>query len=75
LLHKTKTMGALKEQFLEDDHGKKIAVVIPIGRYNKMMEDLEDMEDVKLYDLAKEEDSGERISFSDYLKNRKEKND
>jgi hypothetical protein len=63
-------MGALKEQFLEDDQGKKIAVVMPIARYNQMIEDLEDMEDVKLYDQAKEEDSGERVSFSNYLKGR-----
>jgi hypothetical protein len=32
------------------------------------------VEDVRLYDEAKKEDTGERILFSDYLKNRKQKN-
>ena len=39
-----------------------------------MLEELEELEDIKLYDKAKKEDTGERILFSDYLKNRKAKN-
>jgi hypothetical protein len=38
------------------------------------MEELEDLEDIKLYGKAKEEDTGERILFSDYLESRKKKN-
>jgi PHD/YefM family antitoxin component YafN of YafNO toxin-antitoxin module len=41
-------MGALKEKYyLEDDNGKKVAVVIPISVYNKMIEELEELEDIK----------------------------
>jgi len=32
------------------------------------------MEDMRLYDEAKKEDDGERISFAEYLKSREEKN-
>ena len=39
-----------------------------------LWEELEELEDIKLYDEAKKEDTGERILFSDYLKNRKKKN-
>jgi hypothetical protein len=42
--------------------------------FKAIMEELEDIEDVNLYDEAKKEDNGERILFSDYLKNRKSKN-
>lgn len=35
------------------------------------MEELENVEDVRLYDEAKKEDTGERILLSDYLQNRK----
>lgn len=38
------------------------------------MEELEELEDLKLYNEAKKEDTGERILFSEYVKNRKEKN-
>ncbi len=40
----------------------------------KSIEELEDLEDVRLYDEAKKEDDGERILLSDYLKKRKAKN-
>ncbi len=65
----------MKTQFVTDDHGNKVAVILPIKNYQKMIEDLEDIEDVRLYDEAKKEDDGQRILFSDYLRNRKAKND
>ena len=46
----------MRTQFVTDDHGKKLAVILPIKEYNKMVDDLEDMEDVKLYDAAKKGD-------------------
>ncbi len=39
-------------QFITDKDGKKIAVILPIKDYNKMIEDLEDIEDVRLFDEA-----------------------
>jgi PHD/YefM family antitoxin component YafN of YafNO toxin-antitoxin module len=64
----------MKTQFVTDDHGKKLAVILPIEDYEKMVEELEDLEDVRLYDEAKKEDDGKRILFSEYLKKRKTKN-
>jgi len=43
----------MKTQFVTDDHGKKLAVILPIREYNKMVDDLEELEDIKLYDEAK----------------------
>lgn len=67
-------MTAIHPQFITDNNGNKISAVIPINEFNTIMEELEDLEDIKLYDEAKKEDNGERILFSDYVKNRKEKN-
>jgi hypothetical protein len=67
-------MTAIHPQFITDNNGKKISAVISITEFNAIMEELEDIEDIKLYDEAKKEDNGERILFSDYLKNRKRKN-
>lgn len=41
-------------QFITDSKGKKIAVILPIEDYNKMNEDLEDIDDVRLYDEVKQ---------------------
>ncbi len=55
-------MGALRQQFIEDNQGKTIAVLMPIDQYNKMQEQLEDLKDIRAYDAAKAEDD-EVISF------------
>ncbi|CAM3933645.1 MULTISPECIES: hypothetical protein [Flavobacterium] len=63
----------METQFLTDKKGNRTAVVLPIKQYNKMIEKLEDLEDVRLYDEAKKDDDGYRISFEDYLKTREAK--
>ncbi len=64
----------MKTQFITDGLGKKMAVILPINDYQKMLDSLEDLSDLRLYDQAKKEDDGSRISFDSYLKNRKAKN-
>ena len=67
-------MAVINPKYITDSKGKKISVVLPIKDFKAMLEELEELEDIKLYDKAKKEDTGERILFSDYLKNRKAKN-
>ncbi len=55
-------------QFLTDKKGNKTAVLLPIKKYDKLIEQLEDLEDVRLYDEAKKNDDGYRISLEDYKK-------
>jgi hypothetical protein len=62
----------MKTQFVTDEKGKKVAVILPIEQYQKMIEELEEADDISLYDKAKAE-GGEKILFSDYLKQRKGK--
>lgn len=64
----------MKTQFVTDDHGNKLAVILPIKDYQKMLDDLEEADDIKLYDQvkARKEDS---MPFSEYLKNRRQKRD
>ncbi|WP_291097203.1 MULTISPECIES: hypothetical protein [unclassified Flavobacterium] len=64
----------METQFLTDKKGKKTAVLISIKEYEKLMRDLEELEDIRLYDEAKKNDDGTRISFDDYVKSREEKN-
>ena len=62
----------LHPQYITDTAGKKM-VVLSAKEFDSLIEELEDIEDVRLYDQAKKSDTGERISFSDYLKKRKKK--
>jgi len=40
-------------------------VILPANEFDAIMEELEDMEDVRLYDEAKKGDTGERISMEE----------
>ncbi|HKM68331.1 MAG TPA: hypothetical protein VJX70_14265 [Candidatus Acidoferrum sp.] len=39
-------------QFLTNEKGEKVAVVISIEEYEKLLEELEDLEDIRAYDEA-----------------------
>lgn len=67
-------MISVHPHFITDDKGKKISVVLPMKEYENIMERLDDLDDIKLYDEAKYEDDGERVLFSDYLNGRNSKN-
>jgi len=64
----------LHPQYIKDTNGEKSLVVLPAIEFETLMEELEELQDIKLYDEAKKEDDGTRILFSEYLKNRKQKN-
>ena len=60
----------MKEQFITDNKGRKISVVLPLSDYKKMQEELEELEDIRVYDEVKVRKE-ERISFNDYLNTKK----
>ncbi len=60
-------MRSLKQQFIEDDKGRRIAVLLPIEEYNHMLEQLEELEDIKAFDAAKASDD-EVIPFDQAVK-------
>ncbi|MGY6560682.1 MAG: hypothetical protein ACXITV_01105 [Luteibaculaceae bacterium] len=46
-------MLTVHPQYITDSKGKKISVVLPIKDFRAIMEELEELEDIKLYDEAK----------------------
>ena len=46
-------MLTLHPHYITDTAGNKISVVLPIKDFKAIMEELEEMEDIKLYDEAK----------------------
>lgn len=62
----------IKPQFITDHKGKKLSVILSIKDYQKLIEELEDLEDVRLYDeaMARNEES---IPFGEYVKQREKR--
>ncbi len=68
-------MGALRQQFIEDKQGNRIAVLIPIDQYNKILAQLEEIDYIRAYDAAKAEED-EIISFDEAVNEiEKQRND
>ncbi|MBK8805156.1 MAG: hypothetical protein IPO21_00330 [Bacteroidales bacterium] len=57
----------MKTQYITNLKGKKVSVILPIRDYKKMIEELEELEDIKAYDCAKSLKS-EPIPFDQALK-------
>jgi hypothetical protein len=58
-------------QYTRDAKGKRSFVVLSIGDFDRVMEELESIEDVKLYDQAKKKNGEKGIPFDDYILQRK----
>jgi hypothetical protein len=54
-------------QYLTDTKGKKISVVIPIKEFKGLIDELEELEDIRLYDQAKKS-NGESIPIDKAFK-------
>ena len=57
-------------QYITDNTGKKLSVVLPVKVYEKIIDDLEELEDMRLYDEVKAKNE-KGIPFAEYLEKRK----
>ena len=46
-------MSAFKENFIVDENGSRVGVVLDIADYRRLLEDLEELEAIRAYDEAK----------------------
>jgi len=46
-------MLTIHPQYITDDKGEKLSAVIPIQEFKTLMDELDELEDIKLYDSAK----------------------
>jgi len=49
-----KLMDGLKERYLTDEQGTRVAVILNIQEYEQLLEALEELESIQAYDAAKE---------------------
>ena len=66
-------MLTIHPQYIIDSAGQKL-VVLSKNEFDNIIEELEDLEDIRLYDEAKKDDDGTRILLRDYIIKRKNKN-
>lgn len=57
----------MKTQFITDVDGRKVSVILPVRDYERILEELEELEDIRTYDRAKARKS-EPIPFEQAVK-------
>lgn len=57
----------MKTQYITDTTGKKVSVILPIKDFEKILDELEELEDIKAYDRVKARKS-EQIPFEQAVK-------
>jgi hypothetical protein len=57
-------MLIIHPQYIKDTAGQSL-VVLPQNEFDILLEELEELEDIRLYDEAKKNDTGERIPMED----------
>ena len=43
----------MSAQYVVDEQGKRVGVFLPVEEYERMVEEIEELEDIRLYDEAK----------------------
>ena len=55
-------MIPIHEEYIVDDNGKKKSVVVPVSQWKQILEALEELDDIRAYDEAKNHPS-ESVPF------------
>lgn len=66
-------MTQAQPYFLTDQAGNKLSVVLPLSVYEQMLADLEEMDDIRLYDAVKSRQET-TVPFADYVAQRAQRN-
>jgi hypothetical protein len=53
-------MIGIKERYVVDENGTRISVLLGIGDYQRLLEELEELESIRAYDAAKA--SGDEVT-------------
>lgn len=60
-------MTTSETQYVTDDSGRRIAVLVGVDRYAELLEAVEELDAVRAYDEAKE-DNGGSVPFEDAVR-------
>lgn len=63
----------LHPQYIIDEQGQRVSVVLPIQQWQRMLDELEELDDIQLYDKVKARKEP-TISLAEYRKKRQRAN-
>jgi PHD/YefM family antitoxin component YafN of YafNO toxin-antitoxin module len=58
-------MISVHPQYIKDKNGKKSFVILPAKEFDILLQRMEELDDIRLYDQAKKEDDGQRIPMDE----------
>ncbi|QMW03764.1 hypothetical protein [Spirosoma foliorum] len=64
---------ALHPQYITDEHGKRVSVVLPIQQWQQVLDELEELDDIRLYDDVKARNEP-TVSLAEYRQKRQQAN-
>ncbi len=59
-------------QYIVDEKGKRVSVLVPVREYEKLVEAREELDDIRLYDAVKAKNEP-TIKLQEYIKKRRSK--
>ncbi len=62
----------METTFITDTKGNKLSAVLPIKKYMKLLEDAEELEDIRQYDAVKARKE-KSTSFNEFVKQHKQR--
>lgn len=63
----------LQPQYITDEQGQRVSVILPIQQWQQVLDELDELDDIKLYDQVKARNEP-TISLAEYRKKRQRAN-
>jgi PHD/YefM family antitoxin component YafN of YafNO toxin-antitoxin module len=63
-------LALVKPQYITNEDGERVSVIIPVSEYEQIIQELENIEDVRLFDEAKKSKEPS-MPFDEYVKMRR----
>ena len=65
--------NSLHPQYITDEQGTRVSVVLPIQQWQQLLDELDELDDIRLYDEVKARNEP-TISLADYRQKRQQAN-
>lgn len=65
--------NSIHPHYVTDEHGQRVSVILPIQQWQQVLNELEELDDIRLYDKVKARNEP-TISLADYKQKRQQAN-
>ena len=64
---------SIHPQYITDENGNRVSVILPIQQWQQVLDELEELDDIRLYDEVKARNES-TLSLAEYKRNRRQPN-